>query len=87
MNSGMLTNIITTGTTPSVIRKNYSIYEYIAGAVQFRANHWCLFIALVKTKQIIYLDPFGANECEENQVFSNWNKFCKTRSLKNNNWK
>ena len=82
----MLTKIILTGTSKSVIRRNFLNYNYIAGPVQFKPLHWCLFIAAINTHQIIYIDPLGTTGDDIDTVMVNWKGFCKNRTLKEINW-
>ena len=78
MDNGILSKVINR-TSVSVIRKNFLNYDYIAGLVTFRPLHWCLFIAGIKTHEIIYFDPLGATDDDIDTVMVNWKNFCKTR--------
>ena len=75
----------------SIVRKNLSTYDYIAGPVirmLFSSNHWCLQFFSVKTMELVYIYPLLADLDKLDSVLSNWNKFCEKRmGLKDKRWK
>ena len=82
----MATMICKYGKTSSVVRKNFLSYEFLAGPVHLNENHWALLIASIKTRQVIYIDPYGATNSEKDRVLSNWISFCKIRTMKTISW-
>ena len=88
--SSSLATKIADGTLDSIVRKNLSNYDYIAGPVIRKMgtyNHWCLLFVSVKSAEVIYIDPLLADIDKQDQVLANWNKFCKNRiGLKEKKW-
>ena len=89
--SSALASKIANGNLDSIVRKNLSTYDYIAGPVIRKlcsSNHWCLLFVSVKTMEVVYIDPLLADLDKLDSVLSNWNKFCKNRlGLKDKRWK
>ena len=82
----MVIRIRKDGTTVSVVTKIFLGYDFIAfwGMISVHLNekHWALLIVSIKTKQVLYIDPYGASEKDKSRVLTKLNIFCKSRNLK-----
>ena len=64
----MATMICKNAKTATVVRRNFLSYDFMAGPVHLNENHWALLIASIKTKEVIYIDPYDATNSEKDRT-------------------